>query len=382
MKPRRWPVQTSGCCGKRVKARYDSRERTWRHLDLGGMLTRLRYQQRRVACPRCGVRAELVPWAEPGSNFTKPFENEVAFLAQRCDRTTVSRFLRTTWRTVGRVVQRVIERVDQTLPDRLDGLRIIGVDELSYRKGHKYITVVVDHERSRIVWAKQGKSAETLSAFFDALGPARSEKLESITVDMSAAYTSAIQERAPGAELVYDRFHVQRLVHDAVDEVRRELARELLGDERAAIKGMRWILHKNPWNLSESEEGRLAELQRKNVPLYRAYMLKETLLEILDRRQVNVARDRLEEWMAWAARSQLKPFQRVARTIKRHLDGILAYIRTRLSNGRTEGLNGKARTVTRRAFGFHSARSLIAMLFLCCGGIKLEPSHVYPFWTH
>ena len=137
----------------------------------------------------------------------------------------------------------------------------------------------------------------------------------------------------------------------------------------------RFALHKNPWNLSSLEAAKVAEVQKTNRPLYRAYLLKESLAAILDGRQVNVARQKLLEWIDWATRSRLRPFCKLARTVRSHLEGILAYVATGLSNGRTEGLNGKIRTITRRSFGFHGASSLIALIYLCCSGITLQPIH-------
>jgi transposase len=247
-------VPRCGECGRKVRGVYDRRERRWRHLDLGGIKTELRYELRRVRCPKCGVRVEAVPWAEAGSGFTLAFENHVGYLAQRTDRTTVTNLARIAWRTVGRIVERVVRRRDAERGDRLDGLRIIGVDELSYRRHHEYITVVVDHERAEVVWAAEGKSADTLKAFFAALGPERCTKLEAVTIDMSAAYIKAVTEASPGAQLVFDRFHVQRLAHDALDEVRRDEVREAAPEDKAKLKHTRWALQKNPWNLRGSRD--------------------------------------------------------------------------------------------------------------------------------
>ena len=172
---------------------------------------------------------------------------------------------------------------------------------------------------------------------------------------------------------------MQRLVHDALDELRRSQVRAADdADDRAAVKGTRWALQKNPWNLSGIETEKLTELQRTNLTLYRGYLLKESLAAILDKRQPNVARAKLGEWISWATHSGLEPFAKAARTIREHLDGIVAYVATGLSNGRSEGLNGKARTLTRRAYGFHDANSLIGMLFLCCSGITLLPAQTTP----
>ena len=361
-------------CGRRVRSVRDRYEnRRWRHLDLAALRVWLRYTIRRVNCPRCGVVVELVPWAENQSWFTYEFEEQVAYLAQRSDKTTLSKLMRIGWTTVGAIIQRVIPRHRDS--DPLDGLTHIGVDELSYRRHHEYVTVIVDHVSGGVVWARPGKNAETLNAFFEELGPERCGQLEAVTLDMSGAYLKAITEASPQARVIFDRFHVQRLAHDALDEVRREQVREAEPEERGTLKKTRFALHKNPWNLSSLEAAKVAEVQKANQPLYRAYMLKETLAAILDGRQINVARKKLLEWIGWAARSRLVPFRKLARTVRAHLEGILAYVATGLSNGRAEGLNGKIRTITRRSYGFHSAQSLIALIFLCCSGITLQPVH-------
>lgn len=368
-------------CG-RVGPGYDrDRGRRWRHLDVAGMTLHLRYDTRRVDCAHCGVKVERVPWAETSSWFTRPFEDHVGYLAQRSDKTTISSMMRVAWDTVGTIIQRVVGRHGRV--DALANLTVIGVDELSYRRHHEYITVVVDHARGHVVWAKPGKNADTLKAFFDELGPERCGKLEAVTIDMSAAYIKAVTECSPQAQIVFDRFHVQRLVQDAVDEVRRDEVRAAAStEERKQLKGTRWSLLKSFWNLSLFDSSRLASLQRDNKRLYRAYLLKEAMVAVLDCRAEWLARQKLDEWVRWARRSRLEPFKRVAATIRQHADGILAYVRSGLSNGRTEGLNGKARTITRRSFGFHSAHGLIALLKLCCSGIHLDPVHHWPGSTH
>lgn len=364
-------------CGSRVRKQYDRRSRTWRHLDVAGLELLLRYELRRVSCPRCGVVVEMVPWAHADTGFTGEFEEAIAYLAQRTDQTTVSRLMRVTWRTVGRIVTRVVARLGPG--DPLEGLTHIGIDELSYRRHHEYVTVVVNHTTGQVVWAAPGKNADTLRKFFAELGPERCAKLEAVTIDMSAAYKKAVKEAAPQARLIFDRFHVQRLIHDALDEVRRAQVREVKGTDLAsAIKRTRFALQKNPWNLSTNERERVSTVQRMNRPLYRGYLLNETFADILDRRQVHVAQEKLEEWISWASRSRLAPFVKVARTIQGHIDGVLAYVATGLNNGRSEGLNGKIRTLTRRAFGFHDPRSLIGYIFLCCSGINLSPVHRVP----
>jgi transposase len=341
------------------------------------MRVELRYDLRRVDCTRCGVRTELVPWAEPDSMFTRPFEHQVGYLAQRMDKTAIVELMGIAWYTVGSIAERVVKRLSPA--DRLTGLRVIGVDELSYRKHHKYVTIITDHDTGKVVWAHEGKSAATLDAFFAELGKERCAQLSTVTMDLSQAYIASVKTNAPQAQVVFDRFHVQKLAHDALDEVRRALvAKHTEPDQRRALKKTRFVLQKNPENRSSVERRQLAQIQVTNLPLYRAMLLKDSLGGILDRRQYYVARDQLYGWLAWASRSKLAPFVRVARTIRKHLHGVLAYLNTGLSNGRSEGLNGKARVITRRSYGLHSAHSLIAMLFLCCSLPPLTPVRVLP----
>jgi transposase len=366
-----------GVCGCRAPA-YDRRPlRWWRHLVVGARVVLLAYAPRRVHCRRCGVRTEQVPWGASASRFSWAFEEWVAYLAQITDQTKVHKLTGVAWSTVGQIIERVVGR--RLSPDRLRNLRRIGIDEFSYRKRHRYLTIVVDHDRRRVVWAAEGRNAETLRGFFRELGPQACAAIELVSIDMAGGYKKAIAEFLPAAQVIYDRFHVQRLAGDALDAVRRSLVREAAtadeddSDEPRAIKKTRWVLLKGWHRLDAEERARLHEVQRTNRPLYRGYLLKETLADALDYRQPARAEKALRSWIAWACRSRLKPFVRVARTLRAHFAGVLAYVRYRLTNGLAEGLNNRLRIISRRAYGFHSAEALIAMLFLNMGGIELSP---------
>jgi len=373
-----WRLPRCGRCGRRGPIYDRHRLRWWTHLPFGATPVRLAYAARRVDCPRCGVRTEKVPWGEAASRFTTAFEEMVAYLAQITDKTRVARQMGISWPTVGAIVTRVVARHLQ--PERLASLRWIGIDEFSFRKRHRYLTVVVDHQRRRIVWAAEGRKAETLDAFFKLLGPEGCAAIELVSIDLAASYHKAAKENLPKAEIVFDRFHVQRLASDALDEVRRELVRELADfpDQATTVKNTRWALLRRTSSLNREERERLSSVQKTNRPLYRAYLLNATLARALDYLQPKRAREALQDWMDWASRSRLRPFVRAARTIRAHLPGILAYIRWRLTNGLVEGLNAKARMIVRRAYGYHSADALIAMLFLTCGGIQLNPALPLP----
>lgn len=354
-------------CGWKGRGRESAHRRRWRHLALWGTEVAIEAEIRRFLCRRCeAVVTEAVPWARHDSDFTRPFEDAVALLAQQTNRTAVAKLTGVAWVTVGKISERLVaERLD---PDRLKNLRRIGIDEISYRRRHKYLTIVTDHDTGTVVWAAEGKSGETLAAFFQMLGAEGCAAIEIATIDMSEAYEKAIREHLPNAKIAFDHFHIAKLANDALNEVRRELQREAEGDERAAIKGTRWPLAHRLENVPE-KYAEILERIRPDAPLGRAYLLKEGLLDILRRRPSSELR--LRDWLAWAARSRIGPFVRLGRTIRSHLDGVLAFMKERLTNGLAEGMNNKIRLLSHRAYGFHSAASLIATIYLCCAGITL-----------
>jgi transposase len=223
----------------------------------------------------------MLPFADPGSRFTRLFEELVAWTAQRCDKTMTATLHRISWLSVGRICARVVKRRRE--PIDLTQLRVIGVDELSYRKGHRYLTLVTDLQSGRIIWSKEGRSKETLMDFFREVGPKICEQIQYAVIDMCEAYTQAIKDSLPYAEIVYDRFHVQRLISAAVDETRREEWRRVRGTPEAdAIKHTRWALLKKPWKLTQAQDEALARVQQDNQRLYRAYLLKEAFADIFD----------------------------------------------------------------------------------------------------
>ena len=367
-----WRQPRCGVCGRKGAQYERSPLRRWRHLAFGRIVVWLEYAPRRVACRQCGVKVEQVPWAAHGVGFTFGLEEMVAYLTQVTDKSQVARIAGIAWASVSRICERVVDR--RLDPDRLNHLRRIGIDEFSYRKHHRYLTVVVDHDTSRVVWAGKGRSAVALEQFFAELGPGRAAQIEAVSIDMAGGYKKAVRAACPNAQIVYDRFHVQRLVSEAVDEVRRATLRETRGtDEGKALFGARHALRKRNWNLSPDDITKLSAIQRNNAGLYRARLLFESLAEILDRRQLNVVDRRLRDWLAWASRSRLKPMVKAARTIREHYDGILAYVRGRITNAVVEGKNTRPRMIARRGYGYHSASALIAMAYLCCGGIQLDP---------
>ena len=356
-------------CGRRKRGRESMRERRWRHMAIWGSEVWLEGEIRRLKCKKCAaVVTEAVPWARHDSDFTRPFEDAVALLAQQTSKTAVMKLTGISWVTVGKIAERVVaEKLD---PERLKGLRRIGVDEISFRKRHRYLTVVTDHDRRKVIWVAEGKSSEVLKSFFDEIGPEACEAVEIATIDMSAAYRRAILDKLPNAKIVFDHFHIAKLANEALNEVRRELVRNATDkDTKSKFKGTMWPLLHRTENASEKHMEVIDRL-RPSEPLGRAYLMKESLLDTL-RGVYTDPRHAIKRWMGWAARSRLKPFVKLGRTIRDHLDGVLALLSERISNGLAEGMNNKIRLLSHRAYGFHSAPPLIATIYLCCGGITL-----------
>jgi transposase len=367
-------------CEYRASGRFDTRPvlSDWRHLDLGVWRLEIRAQLRRLWCPQHGARTEGVPFARPGSDFTRDFEALVAWLATRTDKSTVCRLVRINWRTVGRIVARVSD--DELDPDRLDELFEIGIDEVSWASQHRYLTLVTDHRRRRIVWGAAGRDSATADLFFTALGPERCEQIEAITLDMGPGYAKSARAHAPQAIIAIDPFHVAKAGSDALDEVRREYWNKLrdVGDVDAArrFKGARWALMKNPVNLNDRQAATLRRLRAAGGEVWRGYTLKEALRAIfaagLTDDDVELLLDR---FISRARRSRLPAFVKLAATITKHRDAILAAVRLGATNARAEALNNKVRLIIRRAYGFHSSDAALALIMLCCGPVDLHLPH-------
>lgn len=391
---RRRPVCPCGWTGRAI---YDRSVRRWRHLDLGGSRLFLEAEVRRLHCRRCGrVRTEKVPWARPGARHSRDLQDLVAFMAQRMDKTTITKLLRISWESVAKIVQAVVpEHLD---PARLDGLYRIGVDEVSYRKGHRYLTVVADHDRHGIVvWAQEGHNAATLEAFYDQLGAQRCAQLEAVSMDFGYAFAFATSRKAPAARQCVDPFHVVQLANQAVDAARRwawgqartqARRQEPPRHRRGAIPGgapprpltaaarwtkhTRWALLKDPAMLSPAQRQVLEQLRRQRSILYRCWQLKEALRDLYRLPRPEQAPAHLQRWLVWASRSRIPAFVQLAATLRSNRQRILAAIQLGLSNSKLEGLNSKIRLINHRGYGHHSAAAVIAMVYLCCGGITID----------
>ena len=365
-------------CEFTTRSRYDTRAEssTWRHLDLGAWRLRVRADLRRLCCPVHGVITQGVPFARPGSRFTRDFGDLVGWLATTMDKTALARLVRVDWDTTGRIIERVV--ADRLDPDRLQRLFQVGVDEVSWRKGHSYLTLVSNHGTGKFVWGRAGKDAATLDRFFDDLGD-RAEAIQAVSMDMSPAFRKSVTTHAGNAVICYDPFHVVALATAALDKVRRQVWQDLrkLPDQDTArrFKGARWVLLRNPRDLTDKQAATLRKLKRRGGDLWRAYSLKEALRAVFagDLNEVDVGA-LLDRFCSKASRSHLAPFLTVARTVRQQRAGILAAIRLGINNARHEGLNRRVRLIVNRAYGFHSANAALALIMLTLGPID----HVLP----
>lgn len=382
VRPARAARSRCGVCRRR-SGRYDVGEgrRRWRALDAGATKVFLEADAPRVRCRQHGVVVAHVPWARHGAGHTLAFDQTVAWLATQCSKTAVTALMRIAWRTVGAIVARVWADVD-AVGDRLDGLTRIGVDEISYKRGHYYLTVVVDHDTGRLVWAAPGRDRATLRRFFDQLGPERSAAITHVSADQADWIAEIVAERCPDAVQCADAFHVVKWATEALDEVRRQAwnearrsgqtkgrgygVRVATGDARR-LKGARYALWKNPDTLTERQAEKLAWIAKTNPRLHRAWLLKEALRYVFNVKG-DAGKAALDRWLSWARRCRIPAFVRLARRIKAvrtHIDATLDHA---LSNALVESVNTKIRLLTRVAFGFRSADALIGLAMLSLGG--------------
>jgi transposase len=359
-----------GCCGRAVRrTKGRLRPREWRDLMIRHRPLVIVYAPRRVVCPACGVRVEQVPWAERWSRITRSLSRAVATLARKTDLSTVAEHFVVNWKTVASVIRRAVAWGLKRRRRR--PLRVLGLDEVSRKKGHRYLTLVYDLERGDLVWAGKDRTTETVAAFFDTLGRRRSARIQAVCMDMWRPYRRVILDRAPQAIICFDRFHVVRHLNAAVDETRRMLMRKLSGPTKSLIKGTRFILLKNPWTLTPQQKQSLSALVHRNHPLSRAWYLKEDFQRFWDYLHERWAERHLRRWLAWAGRSRLPAFKDFARLVRDHLDGILAWTRLRISNGALEGMNNKVKLVSHRSYGFRNDDRYIEAIYHNCANLHL-----------
>ena len=403
VRPNKWHDNDCPICHRKCNRDGASSEaRTWRSLDFGEIPVELVSQTHYIFCPEHGRHVADVPWAYPGSHFTKAFDLTVGWFAQYLSKTTICDFMRIDYKTVGRCVKRTLDVVEPDRKVRLNGLVNIGIDETSYRKGHKYITVIVNHDTNTVVWCHEGFGDEVLKLFFEELTPEQLATIKVVTGDGAKYISRCVEKYLPGADRCVDPFHVVEWAMEALDEVRREAwrtayedAKRLLNEAKAdskkkglkdtqgmaiaraaqkkadEIKGSAYALGKNPENLTEKQKLRLELIAATNNKVYRAYMMKEELRLLLKMKKADEAAAALKKWRWWASHSRIKAFKDLSAKIKRNEKYIMLTIKLGMSNARIESINNKIKVIIRRSYGFRNIENMLSMVYLVCSNLTI-----------
>lgn len=362
-------------CGEGCSIADHAPERTWRHLDTMQFETRLRARVPRANCQVCGVKTTAVPWAGKHSRFTLMFEALAIEVIQACGNVkAAAELLGLDWDSVHRIMERAVERGLERR--ELEALEYVGLDEKSFRRGHNYISLLVDLTGSRVLEVVEGRTEEAANSLWETLPDEQKEQIAAVAVDMWPAYTNSIEANAEQAEIVHDRFHISKHLNEAVDQVRRQEHKALKqsGDER--LKGSKQLWLFNPENISDDRWLEFEALKVQELKTSRAWAIKEQFRWLWEYRYAGNARKFFNRWYGWAARSRLKPIIKVAKTLKRHLENILTYFRHRITNAMSEGFNSRIQSIKSQARGFRAFENYRTRILFYCGKLDLLPSKI------
>ncbi len=365
----------NGCrcpvCRRRCKIkRFMPEGRTWRDVCVAGWSVEFSYRPKEVECPTHGRVQEDIPWASNYARITYRLEYLVLVYAQLMTQKAAAGLLHLAQSTFSDILHRTIERVRDG--HRIRDLTAIGIDEVTFRKGHKYVTVVYDLNRSCVVWVGPGKARSTIDGFFNTmLSDYQKKRIQWACCDMSETFIGAITSHCPNAKLVLDRFHIAKALSEAMDEVRKAEWRKATGAERKALKGIRWILFKHPSNRTPEDKQLLATLRASNRRIHRAAVLKDEFDVFWDYRAEWAARRFLKGWCTTALKSRLQPIRDFVATLRKHVENVITFIPSRLTNATAEGLNRIIGMVRNRASGFRTVQAFIDIIYLVIGDVDI-----------
>ena len=374
---RRRRLLPCGSCGTRGRVRDRLEPRQWKHVPVWGIPVKLVYSPARVRCSKCGkIRVEAIPWSQGKCRLSIGLIWLLSAWCKLLAWEVVAGVFGVHWNTVAAAVrQAVAYGMEQR---ELGEVLYIGIDELSRRKGQVYVTNVYDLKDKRLIWSGEGRSKETLEKFFEEHREALKGSVKGVCCDMWQPYIDMVKEKLPGVTLVFDKFHIIQHLLQAVDEVRRQEARELKKTNPELLKRTRYIWLKNPENLTDKQRARLSYLEKLNLRSNRAYLLKEIFREFWNYKRKGWAKRFLKKWFWWATHCRLKPMRDFAWMLRRHQEDILNYFEIRIDNGVVEGMNNKAKLVSHRCYGFRTASNYITALYHCLGKLP-EPELVHRF---
>jgi transposase len=362
-------------CGVECSIADHAPERTWRHLDTMQFETRLCARVPRANCQTCGVKTTEVPWAGKHSRFTLMFEAFAIQVIQACGNVkNAATLLGLDWDSVHRIMQRAVER--GLARRELESLDYLGIDEKSFRRGHSYVTLLVDLTGRRVLDVVEDRTEEAANQLWEVLSGEQKERVQAVAVDMWPAFTNSIETNAQKAEIVHDRFHIAKHLNEAVDQVRRQEHKALKqkGDDRLTGSKPLWLF--NPENLSEDRWIEFETLKDQELKTSRAWAIKEQFRWLWEYRYAASARKFFASWYGWATRSRLKPIIKVAKMLKRHLENILSYFRHRITNAMSEGFNSRIQSIKSHARGFRAFENFRMRILFYCGKLNLLPDEV------
>jgi transposase len=359
-------------CGRDCSIHDCAPERTWRHLDTMQFETIIRARVPRSNCLEHGVKTIAVPWAAPHGRFTKLFERFAvdvllasATISQGCG------LLGLGWDAAQHIMERAVERgLDRR---QLDGLKRLGLDEKSFKRGQSYITLLTDLDGARVLDVEEERTREAAQAVWLTLSEEQRQAVEAVAVDMWEPYLDSIREQAPNADVVHDRYHVSAYLNEAVDKVRRQEHKQLLEEGDETLKGTRQLWLYNPENFSPAQAQEFEALKDLNLKVSRAWAAKELFSTFWEYAHEGWARRFFRQWFGWVTRSRLQPMIEVAYLLKRHLDNLLTYLKHRITNAVTEGLNSKIQSLKSAARGFRSFENYRIRILFFCGKLDLYP---------
>jgi len=359
-------------CGQTGCKAYDTEERSWRHLNFFQFRTMLTARVPRIDCRKCGKRVVDVPWARPGSGFTLLFEALLMTMVPHMPVKAAARLMdehdTRLWRVIHHYVDQAVAMRDDSAVER------IGVDETSSRRGHNYISLFVDLDVPRVLFATEGKDASTVARFAEDLQEHGGDpaSIAEVCMDMSPAFIKGARESLATASITFDKFHVTKIIGDAVDKTRRE---ERPGHPE--LKGQRYALLRNPETMNDEQLGFVSELLLRKTQLKtaRAFHLKLVFQDFYNQPRKH-AENYLTKWCNWASRSRVPAMVDAARTVRNHWQGVLRWFTSRITNGLLEGINSLIQAAKAKARGYRTSRNLIAMVYLIAGRLELNVTHL------
>jgi len=360
-------------CGVEHQLIHDRVRRSWRHLDFFQFEAWLHAEVPRVQCTGCGKTTQLpVPWAREGSGFTLLFEAfAIEVLLASASVSQACALLGIGWDTAQQIMQRAVERgLDRR---QLDGLKRLGLDEKSFKRGQSYITLLTDLDQGRVLDVEEERTREAAHAVWLTLSPEQKQGVEAVAVDMWGPFLETIRQEVPQADIVHDRYHVSAYLNEAVDQVRRQEHKELLAHGDETLTGSRQLWLYNPMNFRPEQAADFERLKDLNLKVARAWAAKELFSKFWEYASEGWARRFFKDWFGWVSRSRLQPMVEVAHLLKRHLENLLTYLKHHITNAVTEGLNSKIQSLKAAARGFRNFANYRIRILFFCGKLDLYP---------